>query len=230
MEENLINPILETNVKLSAYSFIISIVLSYILSYILSKIYISQANSLSNHESLAKIFPLLSVTTTIVIAVVKSSLALSLGLVGALSIVRFRTPIKEPEELVYLFLIIAIGLGCGANQLVITTVGIVFALILIIFYSGYMKRSKKNIEETINLGIIIDQDITDTQINNLINEIKKVSSELKFISMSRTENNTTINFDVKPKKFEKLSMLSGQIKKRFKNSKVVLAYNDDLSL
>ena len=93
-----------------------------------------------------------------------------------------------------------------------------------------MKRSKKNIEETINLGIIIDQDITDTQINNLINEIKKVSSELKFISMSRTENNTTINFDVKPKKFEKLSMLSGQIKKRFKNSKVVLAYNDDLSL
>ena len=48
--------------------------------------------------------------------------------------------------------------------------------------------------------------------------------------MSRTENNTTINFDVKPKKFEKLSMLSGQIKKKFKNSKVVLAYNDDLSL
>ena len=169
-------------------------------------------------------------TTMLIISIVKSSLALSLGLVGALSIIRFRAAIKEPEELVYLFLIFAIGLGCGANQLVITTVGIVFALILIVFYSGYMKRSKKNIEETINLGIIIDQDITDTQINNLINEIKKVSSELKFISMSRTENNTTINFDVKPKKFEKLSMLSGQIKKRFKNSKVVLAYNDDLSL
>ena len=54
-------------------------------------------------------------TTYIVIMVVKNSLALSLGLVGALSIVRFRAAIKEPEELVYLFLIIAAGLGCGAN-------------------------------------------------------------------------------------------------------------------
>ena len=53
-----------------------------------------------------------------VILIVKSSLALSLGLVGALSIVRFRTPIKEPEELIYLFLAIAIGLGFGAGQIV----------------------------------------------------------------------------------------------------------------
>ena len=127
-------------------------------------------------------------------------------------------------------IIIAIGLGCGANQLVITTVGIIFSLVLIIIYSGYMKNSKRNIEEVINLGVIIEQDITDVQINNLISEIKKISDELKFISMSRTEKNTTINLDVKPKKFEKLTLLSGQIKKKFKNSKVILAYNDDLSL
>ena len=55
-------------------------------------------------------------TTLLVIAVVKSSLALSLGLVGALSIVRFRTPIKEPEELAYIFLAIALGLCLGADQ------------------------------------------------------------------------------------------------------------------
>ena len=160
--------------------------------------------------------------------IVKSSLALTWF--SWSTIVRFRAAIKEPEELVYLFLIIAIGLGCGANQLVITTVGIIFSLILIIFYSGYMKNSKKNIEEIINLGVIIEQDISDIQINNLISEIKKISHELKFISMSRTENNTTINIDLKPKRFEKLTLLSGQIKKRYKNSKVIMAYNDDLSL
>jgi hypothetical protein len=162
--------------------------------------------------------------------IVKSSLALSLGLVGALSIVRFRAAIKEPEELVYLFLVIAIGLGCGANQLIITTVGIIFALILIVIYSGYMNNSNKNIEQTINMGIVIEEDVTDVAINNLILEIKKVSNELKFISMSRTISNTTVNFDLKPKNFEKLTLLSGKIKKRFKNSKVILAYNDDLSL
>ena len=56
---------------------------------LLSKIYRKQSNTFSNPETLARIFPILSIGTTIIIAVVKSSLALSLGLVGALSIVRF---------------------------------------------------------------------------------------------------------------------------------------------
>ena len=48
--------------------------------------------------------------------------------------------------------------------------------------------------------------------------------------MSRTFSNTTINLDLNPKKFENLTALSGKIKKKFKNSKVIMAYNDDLSL
>ena len=54
--------------------------------------------SVSDSDSVARIFPLLTMVTIGVIAVVKSSLALSLGLVGALSIVRFRAAIKDPEE------------------------------------------------------------------------------------------------------------------------------------
>ncbi len=225
-----LNFFINQNIQIDIPNFVLSLICAVILSFFVQLFYIKYSSSLSNRKEFSKNFVILAVTTCIVIMIVKSSLALSLGLVGALSIVRFRAAIKEPEELVYLFLIIAIGLGCGANQLIITTVGIIFALLLIVIYSSYMKSSRKNVEETINLGIIIDQDISDIQINNLITEIKKVSSELKFISMSRTEANTTINFDVKPKKFEKLSMLSGQIKKKFKNSKVILAYNDDLSL
>ena len=58
---------------------------------------------------------LITMTTMLIISIVKSSLALSLGLVGALSVIRFRAAIKEPEELTYLFLTIAIGLGFGAK-------------------------------------------------------------------------------------------------------------------
>jgi|TARA_B100000809_G_scaffold221664_1_gene230098 uncharacterized membrane protein YhiD involved in acid resistance len=72
--------------------------------------------SVSDSDSVARIFPLLTMVTIGVIAVVKSSLALSLGLVGALSIVRFRAAIKDPEELVYLFLCIGVGLALGAEQ------------------------------------------------------------------------------------------------------------------
>ena len=72
-------------------------------------------STFSNRREFSRNFPLIMLTTILVISVVKSSLALSLGLVGALSIVRFRTPIKEPEELGYLFLTIGLGLGLGQS-------------------------------------------------------------------------------------------------------------------
>lgn len=85
-------------------------------------------------DSVARVFPLLTLVTIAVITVVKSSLALSLGLVGALSIVRFRAAIKDPEELVYLFLCIGIGLSLGAEQpwlaLVLVVVATVFVAVL----------------------------------------------------------------------------------------------------
>ena len=225
-----LNFFINQNIQIDLPNFVIALICAALLSFLVQLFYIKYSSTLSNRKEFSKNFVILGVTTCIVIMIVKSSLALSLGLVGALSIVRFRAAIKEPEELVYLFLIIAIGLGCGANQLIITTVGIFFSLLIIMIYSGYIKSSQKNVEEKINLGIIIEQNISDAQINNLMDEIKKISKELKFISMSRSAENTTINIDLKPKKFENLTLLSGKIKKKFSNSKVILAYNDDLSL
>jgi len=200
------------------------------LSFLVQLFYIKYSSTLSNRKEFSKNFVILGVTTCIVIMIVKSSLALSLGLVGALSIVRFRAAIKEPEELVYLFLIIAVGLGCGANQLIITTIGILFSLIIIMLYSGYLKSSTKDLRDKINLGIVIDENISDIKINYIMNDIKKISKELKFISMSRTNETTNINLDIKPRKFEDLTSVTEKIKKRFKSSKVILSYNDDLSL
>ena len=228
--KSLENFILNSAPDISYSNFIIAILISAFLAFIVKLAYIRISRTLNDREYFSDIFVPLAIITTLVITVIKFSLALSLGLVGALSIVRFRAAIKEPEELVYLFLIIAIGLGCGANQLVIITTGIFFSLIIIMLYSGYLKSSKKNLDEKINAGIIIEGNISDVQINSLINEIKKISKELKFISMSRSNENTTINVDLKPKKFENLTLLTGKIKKRFSNSKVILAYNDDLSL
>ena len=221
---------LNQNIQIDLQSFIVSLFCAAILSFLIQLFYIRFSTSLSNRKEFSKNFVILGVTTSIVIMIVKSSLALSLGLVGALSIVRFRAAIKEPEELVYLFLIIAVGLGCGANQLLITITGISFSLIIIILYSGYLKNSKISFEEKITTGIIIDQSITDEQINNIITDLKKISKELKFISMSRSANNTTINLDIKPKNFENLTEFTGLIEKRFKNSKIILSYNDELSL
>ena len=105
------------SVPLSLPAFFFHLAVAGVAGWGLGWIYQRYGTSLSNRTGFSRNFVLLCMTTTVIISVVKSSLALSLGLVGALSIVRFRSAIKEPEELVYLFFCIAIGLGLGADQL-----------------------------------------------------------------------------------------------------------------
>ena len=126
-------------------SLIINLIVGAIISFILKAHYKKYSSTLNNREEFGNIFPFILLTTTLVISIVKSSLALSLGLVGALSIVRFRTPIKEPEELAYLFICIAAGLGLGANQTVPTVIAI-FIILIIMFFTkrNYEKNSEKN--------------------------------------------------------------------------------------
>ena len=230
MEKTDLNFFLNQNVQIELSNFVLSLFCAAVLSFIVHLFYIRFSSTLSNRVEFSKNFVVLGVATCIVIMIVKSSLALSLGLVGALSIVRFRAAIKEPEELVYLFLIIAVGLGCGANQLIITIVGIFFALLTILIYSKYLNNKKDTSTEIINMGIISEENISDLQIDKLIKDANKISLESKFISMSRSESNTTINLDIRPTTFEELTKLTGIIKKEYKKSKVILSNNSDLSL
>ena len=76
----------------------------------------------------------LTMVTTLVILAVTSNVVLSLGMVGALSIVRFRAAIKEPFEIVFLFWALAVGIVVGAGMFLLAVVGsIVIGLILILF-------------------------------------------------------------------------------------------------
>ena len=139
------------NQDLSIITLLVNMGIGVILSLMLMFHFRRFGSILNNRETLAQVFPFILLTTTLIITVVKSSLALSLGLVGALSIVRFRTPIKEPEELAYLFLSIAIGLGLGANQVVATVIA--SPLILTVMTVFKWSRSKK---ESKHLYLTID--------------------------------------------------------------------------
>jgi uncharacterized membrane protein YhiD involved in acid resistance len=119
------------SVVASLPKLVISLALAAVLGGVLGQAYIRFGHSLSNRKLFARNFLVLVVTTTLIISIVRSSLALSLGLVGALSIVRFRAAIKEPEELAFLFLAISIGLGLGAGQALVTIVALAMILGLI---------------------------------------------------------------------------------------------------
>lgn len=108
----------------AAVPFLINVVLAAGLSWVLAKHYRRFSRSASDRVRFSRSFLPVAISVLLLIAVVKTSLALSLGLVGALSIVRFRTPVKEVEDIVYLFIAIAIGLGFGAEQRLITLLGV----------------------------------------------------------------------------------------------------------
>jgi hypothetical protein len=121
-----------SSAQVSITSFIINLIVTALLASILARVYIVYGKALSNRHMFSRTFLVLAMTIMVIITIVKSSLALSLGLVGALSIVRFRTAIKEPEELTYAFLAIAIGLGLGADQMVLTIIAFTIIVVLII--------------------------------------------------------------------------------------------------
>jgi len=104
-------------------------------------------------------------------------LALSLGLVGALSIVRFRTPIKEPEELAYLFIAIAMGLGLGADQRIPTLVAGPLILIVMAVFKWSRKESKKK-----NLYLSLDWRENPGKTENFLTQFNRVIEKHVLIS------------------------------------------------
>ncbi len=139
------------NAHISVNEFLINTLVILVLSLLLEFTYTRCAHSLSERRSFAANFFLVAFTTMLIISIVKSSLALSLGLVGALSIVRFRSAIKEPEELAFLFITISIGLGLGAEKRIITVIG-ALVLIAVIWVRHFMKvkTQKQNLFLTVS--------------------------------------------------------------------------------
>ena len=169
-----------TTVSLSAFS--VNLLLTALLCYLLSLIYIQFGSSFTNRKQFGRNFLLIGVSTMLIITIVKSSIALSLGLVGALSIVRFRTPIKDPEELAFLFLSIAFGLGLGANQVGVTLVG--FTLISAIVV-GRAKIQKQEANQNLFLTIT-SQGPNILELQDLVGVLNK---NCTMINLRRLEKN-----------------------------------------
>jgi len=166
-----------TQAPLSISALIINLGIGVVLSLLLRWHFKHFGSTLSNREEFSQVCPFILLTTILIITVVKSSLALSLGLVGALSIVRFRTPIKEPEELAYLFIAIAMGLGLGADQRIPTLVAGPLILAITAVFKWSRKESKKK-----NLFLSLDWDVKAMDKEGLLTSINKVIENHVLIS------------------------------------------------
>jgi len=151
---NFINPydIIEIPILEFIRNMAVGLVLAVIFAWLVSK----STRLVVDTMQYMPLFLLLIPAMILIITVIKTSIALSLGLVGALSIIRFRTPIKEPEELAYIFIAIAIGLGLGANQVLVTVIG--FAVVAIVMLPAMFKRSVAARSHNAYIDVVLESD------------------------------------------------------------------------
>ena len=201
------------------YSYLVlALIVSAILAFILSKLYVKYGTSISNRKKFSSNFILLTTTTTLIIMVVKSSLALSLGLVGALSIVRFRAAIKEPEELSFLFFAIAIGLGLGAGQLITTLIA--FSIISLLIFARHFVHKK---EENQNLSITITG--KNIKLKEIVNILNKYCSSVNLKRFDQlVEGGLEASFLVDFDSFDKLEKTKEELNRLSKH--LTIAYLD----
>ncbi|MAF20115.1 MAG: DUF4956 domain-containing protein [Parcubacteria group bacterium] len=206
-------------------AFVVNLLLAAVLAFVLSKVYVRYGSALSNRKKFSRSFMMLSLTTVIIITVVKSSLALSLGLVGALSIVRFRAAIKEPEELMYLFLVIAIGLGFGANQTLVTIIGFLLAIVVICVVS-----TAKGVEDDQNLFLnIVGHNPHEVEVDAIIPILTKYCTSVKLRRLDESEERLEVSFLVEFAGFEKLNQAKEELLKLSRSIRIVFLDNKGVS-
>lgn len=197
--------------------FLVNMMLAIILAFILGQVYIHYGTSLSNRRVFGRNFLIIGMTTMFIITVVKSSLALSLGLVGALSIVRFRTAIKDPEELAYLFITIAIGLGLGADQRAITVIAVLTIISIIVIRSMFNKKIKFDNNLHLTLSSCNPDKIELSQIVSILNKHCPNVNLKRFDETSETlESTFLVNFD----NFEQIELVKNELNKLSKTLKI----------
>lgn len=122
--------------------FLIFMAFSLLSSFFISYLYVVFFRSRTTGSQIHRAFPLLGVAITAVFITIQFSLPLSLGLLGALSIVRFRTPIKEPEEISFVMIVVATSLCCATfNLLFLVIVLSAAVLALLVMRRVYGIRS-----------------------------------------------------------------------------------------
>ena len=210
------------SINFSLFDLSLNLGIGFLLSTVISLHYLYRSKTRILRKDLAYALPAIGLTTLLVITVVKSSLALSLGLVGALSIVRFRTPIKEPEELAYIFLSIALGLCLGADQREAALVGVPFILgifSITSFLSNKKSSKTGNIHLTIQTSHKPDDDKPIEKITGIIH---KHSSNANFQRIDMHQEELVINCLLTINSLEETERLIEALRKAYPSSAISL--------
>ena len=176
------NSFIESVTEFSAVDTVIALAFALVIGLFISLIYKKTFSGVMYSNGFAMTLVGMCLVTSLVIMAVTSNVVLSLGMVGALSIVRFRTAIKEPMEIVFLFWALASGIVVGAGMIPLAVIGsIIIGAILLLFANKKFS----------NMPYILIVSCDNEQAENEARELVKAATE-KFIVKSKTVESGSI--------------------------------------
>ena len=213
--------LLQTSVQLTFFEGTKILLLALIFGIYLKFIYSKFGITYSSKNNFGNTILLTIISVASLVAVVKTSLALSLGLVGALSVIRFRTAVKEPYNLGFLLFAICIAISIGASQFIFTILISIFGTIAIVlgFKSATYKKGNKysnNADDIDTIHITLPE-------KSLIDEIEKILIEkviyFSLISLDEEDGQKVeMIFNVKLNSFKDLTLIKKRIFEKYPGS------------
>lgn len=159
---------LEKTATFSLIDSLLGLVSAFLLGVFIYFVYKKTFNGVVYSHSFNISLMIMSLATALVIMGISQNVLLSLGMVGALSIVRFRTPIKDPMDLIFLFWSVVVGILCGAGFIPLAVIGsIIIGVVIVVF------QNKIVIENPYLVVVKFKDEKTNTDIEQLLKYTSK---------------------------------------------------------
>lgn len=171
------------------FLMVVSLAASLFIAYLYLHFYSSRATGSQVHRA----FPLLGISVTAIFVCIQFSLPLSLGLLGALSIVRFRTPIKEPEEIGFIMLVIAVSIATATFKLPFVGVIFVVALMGLAIQTGVRLFRSSTLDGVIVVTLPVNGQPADPEA--VAELLKKRLARARLESVSQSERETVMSYN-----------------------------------
>lgn len=143
----------------------------------------------------------ITIITTTIMAIISNDVALSLGMVGALSIIRFRTAVKDVRDAIYIFWGIAAGIGCGVGQYVMVGVGSLTLFLFLLF-------TRKSIQANRQLLVVLTEPVGQAEAEAIVEE--HFGRDKHRISKSQDSNQCEIVYSVREGKLKQADREGGR--------------------
>lgn len=195
--------VLSTGGSITFLSIIIALSVSLICGIFIAYIYRTQYQGVLYHQTHATSIVLICLVTTMVIMVISGNIVLSLGMVGALSIVRFRGAVKDPLDIVYLFWAVGIGIANGVAYFSVSIISSLFIGAVLV----YLKHNVTHIDSKL---LVIN--CTSSSVDEIQSKVSSLSGKITLRSRSDNNQESELVFEILSsgnvvdiKQFEKLN-------------------------